>query len=158
MNPILARLAKAGKLPEQAQAVAQKLPPEGLSQPAATAAKPATQITLFDASLDTPVGQAVQLPKASASIDEALERSIGLCLDLRQALTQALPQVDIYLMEMNTQLREYPELMQLLDDEAIASVYAALRAKTNVAITVAKSKSTKSKGLLDTGESIGDLL
>lgn len=156
MNPILARLAKAGKLPEQAQAQVQKLPPEGLTQ--STNKTAATQITLFDASLDTPVGQAVAMPKASASIDEALERSIGLCLDLRHALTQALPQVDIYLMEMNTQLREYPELMQLLDDEAISAVYAALRAKTNVAITVAKSKSTKSKGLLDTGESIGDLL
>lgn len=147
MNPILARLAKAGKLP-----------PEVAARSASPATPKAPAQDIFAASLDTPIGQTITSPKLSSSVDEALERAQLLCKELENALRFQLPNVDNYLTEMNLQLREYPELLQLLADEEIAAVYSALRNKTNVAISVAKSKTKKSAGLLDSGESVGSLL
>ena len=69
-----------------------------------------------------------------------------------------------YVKMINTEIRQYPELLHLLSDENIATIYQGLMKVTQVKIAVSKSRGgkttakSKTTGLLDDGSRVGDLL
>lgn len=158
MNPLQARLKQLGLLSGTVQENQPAQTQQELALPAAPVPQTSSSTGANNALsiLDRPVGAAPE--RAYASSDIALEAAVESCKNLGHALRENLPNVEIYVQEINTQLREYPELVQLLQDDEIHAVYAALRNRTGVAITVAKSKSKKSAGLLSNGQSVADLL
>ena len=143
---------KLGKLPQQTPAPSA---PSAPSAPALSNALP-NALDLLDAPTGTTLSS-LALHKHD-NIDDALVTCAATCQNLKTALENNMPDVEVYLLEINTQLREFPELYQLLSDEDIAQVYKVLRNRSNVAITVAKSKTSKKAGLLPDGLSIGSLL
>lgn len=112
----------------------------------------------FDNLLSESIDGVDHTPAEIASIDEALPGIVQLLENMEHALRSELPNIDIHLIEINSHLRQFPELLQLLSREQCSVIYQSLRAKTKVAITVAKSKTKSSKGLLDTGQSMLDIL
>lgn len=79
-------------------------------------------------------------------------------LELQAALLNEEPDFPVLLDKINKQLQATPELLHVLSDEQIQPVYTAAMKKTGTHIEVKSSKSKKSKGLLDTGQGLGDLL
>lgn len=160
MNPLLARLQK---IQEKAAPQTVETPPTPIptpqTPPISNPSNPSFDFT--GGLLDKAVGATNPSTSNSATyatLDDALAACINSCMNLGVALQEQNPDMGIYLPEINLQLREYPELVQLLTDEQIFPLYRALRARTGVAISVAKSKSSKKAGLLSDGQSIGSLL
>lgn len=89
---------------------------------------------------------------------ETLTACIAKCEELRTALLTDDPDMMGYLRQINEQMRQFPELVHMLTDEQIAPVYQAMMKRTGIAISVTKSKSKKSSGLLEDGRSLGDVL
>lgn len=79
---------------------------------------------------------------------------------LAQELQSENPEIDKYMKFINDDLRQYPELVHLLSDEQIKPLYSAMRQKTDITISVKASRGgkKKTKGLLDNGKMLGDLL
>lgn len=73
--------------------------------------------------------------------------------NLAQELETENPDIDKYLMQINKNLRQYPELSQLLTDDEIVSFYRAYAKKAE--ITVSNTKSRKKGKLPDTDASTG---
>ena len=92
------------------------------------------------------------------SQSEVIESILPKIRQLEEELQAENPNIDEYLMMINRDLLQYPELTILLTDEQIKPIYSALREKTEVAITVKASKKRGSKGVLDNGKMVGDLL
>lgn len=89
---------------------------------------------------------------------ELLENARLLTRDLEQQLVEDEPDLKTFLRQINEQLRQFPELVHLLSDEEIAPVYKARMRLTNTEVSVKKSKKKGSKGLLDDGKKLADLL
>lgn len=90
---------------------------------------------------------------------EKLDLVLQKLNDLEQELHAENPEIDRYLQLINEDLRQYKGLEHLLTDEQIKPLYAAMREKTDVKISVKASRKKKgSKGLLDDGKKVTDLL
>lgn len=95
----------------------------------------------------------------SESAEELLDKVVPLLAQLEEELQVENPEIENYIMQVNQNLREFPELVHLLSDEQIAPLYHAIMSKANVVKEVKKSRSRKgSKGLLSDGTSPGDLI
>ena len=64
---------------------------------------------------------------------------------LTDALLAQAPEVRNHLLEINEDLRQYPDLVHLLNDEQIAPIYSALRQQTNVVIAAKAAKKPANK-------------
>lgn len=62
---------------------------------------------------------------------------------LDEMLEAQAPGLKNYLLEINEDLRQYPDLVHLLTDEQIKPIYSALRAVTNTVITAKAAKANK---------------
>lgn len=93
-----------------------------------------------------------------------LNSALGQIEKLQAALEREDPNIKNYLKMINEDIRQHPELMHLLNDDQIATVYKATMKQTNVIIEVAKSKGNKTgkaakqMGLLPDGTNPADLL
>lgn len=77
---------------------------------------------------------------------------------LEQALQQEAPEIESYMREINTDLRQFPELVFALSDDQIAPLYQAILKKTNTVIEVKTKRKRGSKNILDDGSSVADAL
>lgn len=77
---------------------------------------------------------------------------------LEEMLKVAAPELEYELMQLNEDLRQYPELVFALSDEQIAPLYKALLRKTNTEIKVKTSRKRGKNNLLDDGSSVADAL
>ncbi len=78
---------------------------------------------------------------------------------LQQMLETAAPGIENYLMEINEDLRQYPELTFMLSDEQIAPIYSAIMKREGIALAVKASKKKGSKReLLPDGGTVADIL
>lgn len=98
------------------------------------------------------------LAPVAASKDELLERAILGCAKLEAALLSEDEDLPQLMQQIQSQLGQYPELVHLLSDEQIAPLYIALRTQSQIEIKVSKSKTKKSAGLLENGQSLKDVL
>jgi hypothetical protein len=78
--------------------------------------------------------------------------------NLRQCLEAEAPNIEQHLMEINNDLRQYPDLTFMLTDEQIAPIYQAILKKENIVIAVKQSKKRGSNSKLDDGRTVADLL
>lgn len=97
-------------------------------------------------------------PELTEEQQTLYEGALEVCEELKMQLQEEAPELGSLMRQISEQMRQFPELVHLLSDEEIASVYQARLSQTKTHISVAKSKSRKSKGLLPTGESLGDVL
>ena len=95
-----------------------------------------------------------------AQKQELLDTAKQELQNLAQALSMENQDIDQYLDKINKNLRQYPELAQLLSDEEIQSFYQAYA--TKAAIVTSNAKSRKKGKLPDTdtksGKKFADLL
>lgn len=77
---------------------------------------------------------------------------------LEQALKENAPEIDHHMLEINQDLRQYPELVFALTDEQIAPLYQSILKKTNTFIEVKTSRKRGKKNMLDDGTSVADAL
>lgn len=118
----------------------------------APAPAPASPLDILDTPLHEPA-------PTESEPNELLEACLVQVAALEQCLLDSKPELKTAMREINDQLRQFPELVHLLSDEQIAPIYKARMQLTGVEVSVTKSKKKgKSKGLLPTGESLGDLL
>ena len=118
---------------------------------------PAKEADGFDLLLDKPLPAKLPIQDAQQL---AINNAIHLCTELEVALLNKFPDMPKYLNATLSCLRESPELTHILTDEQIAPLYKTLiqRANFEVAITKSRAKGKKNSGLLDTGESMADLI
>lgn len=63
---------------------------------------------------------------ADLTIDEALELAKQGLLELDAALQEEAPDLNVWMTKLNTNLRQFPELIHLLSDEQRAPLYRAI--------------------------------
>lgn len=74
---------------------------------------------------------------------EVISRILPKLSQLDEMLESQAPGLKNYLLEINEDLRQYPDLVHLLTDEQIRPIYSALRATTNTVITAKAAKANK---------------
>lgn len=77
---------------------------------------------------------------------------------LEQMLLDENPDMPVFLREINEDLRQYPELTYLLNDDQIKAIVTAIRHQTNIAIRVKSAKKKGKQNVLDDGRNVADLL
>lgn len=77
---------------------------------------------------------------------------------LEEELQAENPGIDQWIKDINSDLRQWPELTHLLSDEQRKPIYMALRSITQVAISAKKLKSRKVSNKLPDGRQVGDLI
>lgn len=126
---------------------------------------PAVGQTLIPPELYPSSMQVTPVVPEEPQVQNEQHRQILESLDgLKTLLLANDPEFVLLLEHIHKQLLQYPELVHILSDEEITSVYQGLLAKNKVHIVVKASKASSGKGkpkklgLLDDGTSIGDLL
>lgn len=90
---------------------------------------------------------------------EVISRILPKLSQLDEMLESQAPGLKNYLLEINEDLRQYPDLVHLLNDEQIRPIYSALRAVTNTVITAKAAKTNKEvKGTKKVSAEDGNML
>lgn len=90
---------------------------------------------------------------------EVIAKILPKLSTLDEMLEAQAPGLKNYLLEINEDLRQYPDLVHLLNDEQIKPIYSALRAVTNTVITAKAAKATKEvKGTKKVSAEDGNML
>lgn len=90
---------------------------------------------------------------------EVIAKILPKLSTLDEMLEAQAPGLKNYLLEINEDLRQYPDLVHLLSDEQIKPIYSALRAVTNTVITAKAAKATKEvKGTKKVSAEDGNML
>lgn len=87
---------------------------------------------------------------ATPENSEPLELTVTkkMLLDLEAELLADCPDLDKHLVQLHCNLREFPDLINLLKDEEIATLYDATLRKAEIKLAPAKKKSTKPGAVL----------
>lgn len=118
--------------------------------PAPAAPAPAPSATFFS-SLSSSF-----TPHNEEAMPENLSQLLALSSALDAALKQEHPEIAGYLAQINSQLRQFPELTHLLSDEEIAPIYQGLIYNSGIQISVTNKPKSKARGKSDA--SVFDLL
>jgi hypothetical protein len=90
---------------------------------------------------------------------EVIAKILPKLQQLDEMLESQAPGIKNYLLEINEDLRQYPDLVHLLNDEQIRPIYSALRAVTNTVITAKAAKANKEvKGTKKVSSEDGNML
>lgn len=94
--------------------------------------------------------------------DELLATLLPKLDTLRNALEQEHPDIKHWIEDINKDLNQYPDLVHILDDEQIGTLYKAI-IKESKEVIVTKTtkkavKSAKKDGILPSGQHVADLL
>jgi hypothetical protein len=90
---------------------------------------------------------------------EVISRILPKLQQLDSMLESQAPGLKNYLLEINEDLRQYPDLVHLLTDEQIKPIYSSLRAITNTVITAKAAKANKEvKGTKKVSSEDGNML
>ena len=93
-------------------------------------------------------------PELQPKLDDLLPK----LQQLEQMLEADNPDIADFMKYINDDLRQYPELTYLLNDDQLSVIYRTVLKSTDTHLAVKKSKSRGKKGLLPDGQDPADLL
>lgn len=103
-----------------------------------------------------PAGPAVEtLDNEQAALFSAAERTLQ---ELEAQLVADDPDIRSYLREINQQLRQFPELLYLLQPSQRSAIYRGLIAVSEIEIVKVKAKKAGKAHVMDNGKSVLDML
>lgn len=103
---------------------------------------------------------ALSVEELSEKQHAALDRVYAQLSNAEEVLKQQNPQIQDYMQAIHTDLRMYPELKYLLNDDQIATLYQGMMVGTEVVIKkkTARKAGKKADTIMADGRPISDLL
>ena len=87
------------------------------------------------------VGKDVCVPVAAEpTVDPRMEPILKVMRNIEAQLQRENPKIENYMVEINQNLRSFPDLIHLLTDEQIAPYYKAVLKQSNIKLAPKKSK------------------
>lgn len=104
------------------------------------------------------MSEQIQTVNLTEEQNQLLDTVIEKMQNLEAQLQEENPGIDQWVKDINSDLRQWPELVHLLSNEQRKPYYMALREITKVAISAKTSKSRKASNKLADGRQVGDLI
>lgn len=87
-------------------------------------------------------------------VDERLVPILELMSSIEETLQKENPEIELYMVKINQNLRQFPELIHLLTDEQIAPYYKAVLKQANIKLAPKKAAAKKKAEVVEITDDI----